>query len=214
MIQFKASYLKQLKHFIGFGDIRYYLRGVHIEPYSEGGAILVATDGHCMMVVIDKDAIVTEPKTFYVNQDLFKHCSSDENKCLINEETQRLEIVGVAGNELFIQPGKCFVEENEKIKFPDFRKVIPDFELLKPIMPSYVSANILDKLNKVNLMKRAKTFPIRFWSNEEIGTTIIIQFEFYPEILVAMMPCRGYDHVQSMEKLKKNFKFNPAKNNE
>lgn len=38
---------------------RYYLHGVQIEPCPDGGALLIATDGHVMIVLRDPDAHVT-----------------------------------------------------------------------------------------------------------------------------------------------------------
>lgn len=37
---------------------RYYLNGVHIEPHKDGGALLVSTDGHRLIVIRDKDAFI------------------------------------------------------------------------------------------------------------------------------------------------------------
>lgn len=37
-------------------ETRYYLNGVHLEPHPCGGAFMVATDGHRLIVVHDESA--------------------------------------------------------------------------------------------------------------------------------------------------------------
>ncbi len=40
------------------GGTRYYLNGVHVEPSPEGGALLVATNGHSLVCIRDPDGVV------------------------------------------------------------------------------------------------------------------------------------------------------------
>jgi DNA polymerase III sliding clamp (beta) subunit (PCNA family) len=42
-------------------ETRYYLNGVHVEPHPVKGAILVATDGHRMLIAHDKDGSCSGP---------------------------------------------------------------------------------------------------------------------------------------------------------
>jgi hypothetical protein len=43
---------------VGQEETRFHLTGVNIEPLAEGGAVLVATDGHKLVAIRDKDAFV------------------------------------------------------------------------------------------------------------------------------------------------------------
>lgn len=43
---------------VGQEETRYHLTGVNIEPLAEGGAVLVATDGHKLVAIRDKNAFV------------------------------------------------------------------------------------------------------------------------------------------------------------
>ncbi len=70
MIKFSAKYLPALMKFMAKKDIRYYLMGIHIEPDPKGGAILVATDGHRMLVIKDKTAQCSESATKALRESL------------------------------------------------------------------------------------------------------------------------------------------------
>ena len=53
----RADKLMAIEPFQSTEKTRYYLHGVHIEPHAEG-AILVATDGHTLAAILDRDAHV------------------------------------------------------------------------------------------------------------------------------------------------------------
>ena len=53
----RADKLMAIEPFQSSEETRYYLHGVHIEPHAEG-AILVATDGHTLAAILDRDAHV------------------------------------------------------------------------------------------------------------------------------------------------------------
>ena len=44
-----------------FQDVRYYLNGIYFEPIEDGGVRAVATDGHRMIVVTDKNGECEAP---------------------------------------------------------------------------------------------------------------------------------------------------------
>src|SRR5690554_4169346 len=54
-------YFAAAQLFAAVSDIRFYLNGVRLEPHPEGGAIIVATDGHTMAVLYDPEGYVREP---------------------------------------------------------------------------------------------------------------------------------------------------------
>jgi len=53
----RANKLMAIEPFQSSEETRYYLNCVHIEPHAEG-AILVATDGHTLAAILDRDAHV------------------------------------------------------------------------------------------------------------------------------------------------------------
>lgn len=54
-------------------DIRYYLRGVLVEPRAEGGAYVIGTDGHMLCMAVDESATATRTVIAKVPKDVFKH---------------------------------------------------------------------------------------------------------------------------------------------
>ncbi|HFX3038679.1 TPA: hypothetical protein ACRNK2_004981 [Pseudomonas aeruginosa] len=51
----KAHYLAAVSLFMAHNDVRYYLNGISIEPASQGGVLLIATNGHHIGVMHDPD---------------------------------------------------------------------------------------------------------------------------------------------------------------
>lgn len=51
-----AKYIEALSAFAATRDVRFYLNGFYAEPHPDGGVFLVATNGHIIIVIHDKDA--------------------------------------------------------------------------------------------------------------------------------------------------------------
>jgi len=51
----RSDYYRACAIFASTEEVRYYLKGVHIEPHPVEGVVLVATDGHRMLVAHDPD---------------------------------------------------------------------------------------------------------------------------------------------------------------
>ncbi|WP_443698731.1 DNA polymerase III subunit beta family protein [Pseudomonas sp.] len=49
------KYFAAMALFMAKQDVRYYLNGISVEPHPDGGAIIVATDGHRLAVIHDPD---------------------------------------------------------------------------------------------------------------------------------------------------------------
>lgn len=128
IIQVSAERFLIASQFKAKNDIRYYLESVLIEKHPKKGAIIVGTDGHRMAVVYDPDAIYkdSEPRRIVkLNADGLKYCKPTSGAlsthvCIYENERAMVMLGG--GMELFVQPGKCFVEG----VFPDYLKAVPD----------------------------------------------------------------------------------------
>lgn len=53
-----ADLFKRAWNAVSTSDVRYYLNGVFIQPCESGGAILTATDGHCLLSFRDPRGVV------------------------------------------------------------------------------------------------------------------------------------------------------------
>ena len=100
---------------------RYYLNGVYVSPAPQGGALLVATDGHCMFVAHDAEATVTGDGIVQLTAETLKACKAKARtpRLLIVEDNRAK--VEEDCNAVALQPGAALVEGT----FPDWRRVIP-----------------------------------------------------------------------------------------
>ena len=68
----KASYLRACAPFQSTENTRNYLCGVQLERHPKGGALVVATDGHVMLICHDKTGRVVQlvhtPPGLYVTE--------------------------------------------------------------------------------------------------------------------------------------------------
>ncbi|MBY0557589.1 MAG: hypothetical protein K2P77_10330 [Burkholderiaceae bacterium] len=199
MIKFAAKHIKTLLPFVaGSHDPRYYIRSIRIEPCQEGGAILVATNGHTMMCIRDATAICNEPVIFKINRDAAKYCAGPRNlpepSVHLNIETQRLTIVDGLGDELFVQPGKCLGEAE---KFPSWQKVLPDFSALKQQCSAFAQVAYFELAAKAHPgAGRKSALAMRLWQANENGA-IVVEYSDHPDHMLLIMPVRVDVHGQT-----------------
>lgn len=101
-------------------DIRYYLNGVHIERHSDGTVVIVATDGHRMLVGLTKRAEPGEPWTAILPCDGVKRALVGAGKAPL---TLTIDTDEKGRNGLpLIQLGDISLEQIDG-KYPDWRRV-------------------------------------------------------------------------------------------
>ncbi len=195
-INFTTKYLPILEVFKAKHDIRYYLQGVNVEKAPQGGVYLVATDGHTMAVIYDKDgliegrdsAIIAIEPGMAAAAKLAERKKTDRlNYAVIVRGTRAMVAVPETdGLELFIQPGKCVIEA----KFPNWRAVLPDFEKLKPgaLGEIAVNAHYMARFSKVTTDKRYQGMSL--WQ-EAPEKPLVVQIETLLEAVFVVMPMRG-----------------------
>jgi len=200
MIRFNATYLKHLLPFKATEqDPRYYLNSIHIAPHEDGGAILIACNGHTMMCVRDTSAICDEPANFIVRAEAAKYGAKQRHHidatATINPTTQRLTITGglagaVTGEELYIQPGKCLLELNGRDHphgYVDWRKVLPRFDQLLPGGADPISIKYHEMAAKAHPLAKHRSPAIRFWQTGP-SATLVVEFCDAPEFMLLIMP--------------------------
>ncbi|MBY0241912.1 MAG: hypothetical protein K2X55_21625 [Burkholderiaceae bacterium] len=191
MIKFAAKHIKTLLPFVaGSHDPRYYIRSIRIEPCQEGGAILVATNGHTMMCIRDATAICSTAVIFRVNPDATKYCTGpgrERATAHLNTVTQRLTIMSETGDELFLQPGKCLGEVD---KFPAWQEVLPDFSALKQQCSAFAQVAYFALAAKAHPGAGRKAAPaMRLWQANENGA-IVVEYSDHPDHMLLIMPVR------------------------
>lgn len=196
MIRFNATYLKHLFPFkADVRDPRYYLNSIHIAPHEDGGAVLVACNGHTMMCIRDTTAVCTAPVTISVRAEAAKygakHGGRTDAIAIIDTTTQRLTITGgLAGEELYIQPGKCLLELDGKGKphgYVDWRKVLPRFDKLLPGGADPINIKYHELASKAHPLASRHGAAVRFWQVGPTGT-LVVEFCDAPEFMLLIMP--------------------------
>jgi len=195
-INFAAKYLPILDLFKAKIDIRYYLRGVYVEKAPHGGVYVVACDGHTLAAIYDKDGFIEGAENAVVSVEpglvaAAKKADTKQNKGLgicvnVRGTRAKVSIPDSDSMELFIQPGKCLIE----CAFPKWRTVLPDFDKLKPGMPSSlaVNSNYMARFCKI---PADKTYPgMTLWQEPAEGKPVVVQMLHLPEAIFVVMPMR------------------------
>lgn len=195
-ISFSPQYLPILAAFMAKQDIRYYLNGVLVEKAPQGGVFLVATDGHQLIAIHDKDGSI-EGQTQAVLS-ISAGLVSAAKKCgesgTIQSVPYKVLVSGarimVASDfdsyiELFIQPGKCIVEGN----FPKWRAVIPDFAKLKRGCMEFNDMNAI-YLRPLSVLAERGFAGISAWQQEGDKYAFVFQIHKIPEAVIVTMPFR------------------------
>lgn len=190
MIQFQAKYLPALLAFKQKSGIRFYLDSIRIEPHPDGGAVLVSTDGHRMMVIRDAQAICAEATNITVRYDAARFCKG-ESTIITIDASDRLIVSGEVG-ELYVQPGKASFDMGA-FKYPEWRRVMPKFSELKTAVADYYASGYVEAACRAHPnYKKAGAYmagAVRFWQAGK-DQSMAVEFDGHPEYLAIIMPMR------------------------
>jgi hypothetical protein len=131
-------------------ETRYYLNGVYVEPRAEGGAYLVATDGHRLIVILDEHGSASEAAIVKLSPATLKLCKPAKP-----DLTRRLEVAGQEAKIIAISAPPSTLEEPVGIQagvlidgtFPDWRRVIPPDEPVKAKAEAKATSGLLPAFN-------------------------------------------------------------------
>jgi hypothetical protein len=116
-------------------ETRYWLNGVYVEPAPNGGALLVATNGHILVCLHDPDALVAGAGIVNLPPALLKACKPSRRA-----PGPRLEIENDTASVAGLQCAKVLIDGS----FPDYRRIIP-----RDLDPA---AGVLDQFDPVNVL--------------------------------------------------------------
>jgi hypothetical protein len=202
-ITITSRYVPILAEFMAKNDIRYYLNGIYVEPHPEQGVILIATDGHAMVFIHDKDGKANGSYICALPKQIVSACSAKKLKD-ISKNPQVLRFVGNAGYVLshkdtdptdigkwHLHTAYCEIIEG---KFPDWKKVIP--RDLKPADRIEVNAVLLNKITKTAKISSFAS-PITVFTNgandKKDAGAMLIRVDSMPELFAIVMPMRVED---------------------
>lgn len=195
-VKISAELLPMIYPFMAKNDIRYYLGGIRIERAADRpkGVYIVATNGHRLAVIYDPEGGIAGDEgrgvIMRVTPDLVRACRAP-NRGITKMVLAAGLRVSVAPDfnmehselETYIMPGRPWVEG----KYPDWRRVLPNFENLKPGAMGAVNAQYI---KDYDVIAGDKYGAIKFWSADE-NSAVIVQIINKPNFLSIIMPMRA-----------------------
>jgi hypothetical protein len=216
-IKAKASLgeVRRVAPFMATNDIRYYLNGLLIERAPQGGVYVVATDGHTMGISHDPDGMIegADRVIVHVTKPLLTakppkygrlgRSLSEPLKNYLLLTGGRLSVATDFGmectnSEAAVQAGHAVIEGN----FPDWRRVLPDFDKLKPGLENTVNATLFEKFVAASHDSGKRVFgtALRLWQVEQ-GGVVAVQMPHRPQFLGLVMPMRADDEATDLQKM-------------
>ena len=188
-----ADHVRLIQRFVSKEETRYYLCGVYMEAAPQGGALLVATDGHRLGIFHDPDGHIEWPMIYSFAPELLKMTKAPRG-----EPARRIRIRPDRAAEIRAWPEADnqvvgafpHSDNNGEIDgtFPDWRRVVPDFpENHAPAWfnPLYLEAFKLDAT-------RSAAGCITIRSESESAPAVVLN-DRHPDFVGIQMPMRGPD---------------------
>jgi hypothetical protein len=133
--------IKRLLPFLDFTDFRLWCALIRVEPISNGGCVLVATQGH-YLATMRSQATALEAFSLQMSPRFAKALQTEslwDAEVVVESISQPAKIIR-AGQVVYIHPGSPVSD----FEFPQWRKVIPADEDLLPGLidafdPKYIS---------------------------------------------------------------------------
>ena len=150
MFQVSANLFRIVQNFTSGEETRYYLGGVYIEPAckqgSRPGVVMVATDGHRMLVAYDRSGKANESAVIKLSKPTLTQCKGSN----ILEIADRDDDHADNGKHAMIREVSPFISITEPDDMPEFGKAdpiatsancridgtFPDYRRVVPDMPS------------------------------------------------------------------------------
>lgn len=122
-----ARYYIEAGAFVTKESSRYTLNAVRVEPHPDGGAVIIATDGHTMGVFHDRDGKCEEPVTIAYRSEIARLAKAKKGTTRNIQVNGDLDIVQSATGK---NPAKPLVRFFDAIltnssQFPNWRMVLP-----------------------------------------------------------------------------------------
>lgn len=187
-----SRYLPIMALFAAKDDTRPCLKGVHVcpAPAHLGGIYLVASNGHAMAVIHDKNGTIegADRMTFCLTKELVATCEKKSklpHKVLITgyrlTVVPDFDLIGT-DTEAYVIPGRALIDKTD---YPNWRNALPDFAALKPGMASTLQAKYLAIFSKIS-PKNGDLSGVRLWHQHTNGMAIA-QVTTIHELLVMVM---------------------------
>lgn len=210
-------YFAAAQLFAAQNDIRYYLNGVCIEPHPEGGAILVATDGHTLAAIHDPEGFARETIIVGgITKGLISACKTKGNPLAFTRPEQLLigktcaVVTGHKSQEPEPDPFDPLTLHASKIelidgKFPDWRRVMPADRKGDSARLPAVNVRYLGRLSEAFSIlrpgKRGEGYALYAHAVESEGCPVTFRFsdvELVDRFVALIMPIRDMGGMQAV----------------
>jgi len=104
-----AVAVKLVFPFAAQNDIRFYLNGINIRPLEDGSVMVVASDGHRIIIVRDPNGYAEREVIVRVDKDALKHASNAKHTLDVMSRGMAM-FSGEVAQPLFIQPGNSLID--------------------------------------------------------------------------------------------------------
>lgn len=186
LVSVPAGDIAAVMPFRAHDDIRYYLDGIYVEPCESGGCMIVATEGHMLGVIHSPEARSDKARLLRMTDGFEAALKSRKavNEGVVSLAAEKARItLTVRGIEEYVQPGEPFIDG----KYPDWRKVVPPLEHMRPGISAALQARYLSKLWRTCPVER---YTGVFFSHDgrtpDTGAAVI-QFVKSPSLIVLIM---------------------------
>lgn len=159
-----AAAIKLVFPFAATQDIRYYLNGVNIRPLDDGSVMVVASDGHRIIVVRDPHGYAEREMIVRVDKDALKHAANAKHTLDVMSNGTAM-FSGEVAQPLFIQPGNSLVDGT----FPRIERVINTYGYREGIAGAVNPSYLADALaiaksfgNSIRFFTRNDDSPLNF----------------------------------------------------
>lgn len=200
-VKFPARHLRALSLFAAKNDIRTYLNGVCIEKAeNRPGVYLIATNGHAMIIIHEPDGmLVHEGKSVIMRlpKEMISAYSRARRHSSISVIAKGNRVSLGSGfeseqddGEFYVMPGRPWAPGT----YPDWRRVLPHFDKLKPLAAAPFRAQYLGNFGSL-YPGRQHADTVRLWQREsevqgftDSISAIIVQVIDQPNVLGIIMP--------------------------
>ena len=185
-------------------DIRYYINGIYFEPREAGGIFIVATNGHRLMVVIDESGSASDSAIISVDRRMAARmvrpaamggAYTGKRKVLDEKISNRFQTDVFRGKTAALLTDNCGQVSHVRAdalvegKFPDWRRVLPDFEKLKPGAMAPYNPRYLSSVLEVFGDKRGNGVMASPYQVDPTGA-IVFHLRRHENALLIVMPMR------------------------
>jgi DNA polymerase-3 subunit beta len=129
-----AKYYAEAGAFTSKEETRYTLKAIRVEPHPEGGAVIVATDGHTLGLFYDEAGICDKPAQIEFRKEIARFCEPTTQKdkttfvrlMQIDDDVTIVEAMSGCGyDEEPLSRVVRFFNVTAQGSFPDWRMVLP-----------------------------------------------------------------------------------------